>query len=70
MPEDNTHIVTQNYSGSWKEKVSVVNGKIKYGDPYDTNPELFVDAECTCGKTFTDFNAVMEHINQYADNPE
>lgn len=68
MTEHNKHEVTQVYSGSWKEKARVENGKIKYDDPCDMSVEQFIDAECTCGEIFYDFFEMMEHLERYTDD--
>lgn len=60
---DEEHTVSQIYSGSWYEDITIEDGEVKTGDgPYSMQTEMFIEAECSCGKTFTSKKELNKHI--------
>ena len=65
--EDKKHTITWLEAGAWKRQTTVENGKDRVGDRYNFQTQQVVEAECSCGKTFTNGNDAWKHIEEVKD---
>ena len=67
MSETGVHEVTVVESGSWQRTITGSSGSYEYGDLEKVQTELFIKAECTCGRSFTTLEAVYDHLAEVTD---
>lgn len=60
-----THTLTLIEGGRWKIDISTGDNSLNWGERYKQQRELFVEAECSCGKTFNNEDKAMEHITKH-----
>lgn len=64
------HEVTFHESGSWKQTLMPDGDSVTIGNRHDHQREVFVEAECTCGKEFSDADEAYDHALKKAREGE